>query len=82
LAFRNDWGFRLDQIKGPVHLWHGANDNFSPVSHTRWLAANIPDAEMEIQVDTAHFGALAILPRILGWLTAWHSEMCAAGIHC
>ncbi len=81
LALRHDWGFHLDQIKGPVHLWHGADDNFSPVSHTRWLAENIPDAKMEIQVDTAHFGALQILPRILSWLTAWHGEMSAAGAH-
>jgi pimeloyl-ACP methyl ester carboxylesterase len=82
LALRSDWGFQVENIKGPVLLWHGAEDNFSPVSHTRWLAAKIPDSELQIQQDTAHFGAVEILPRMLGWLTAWHSEMSAAGSPC
>ncbi len=76
LAFRNDWGFDVANIKGLVQLWHGAEDNFSPANHTRWLHKHIPQAEIEIQADTAHFGSVEILPRILGNLVvAWHQEM-------
>jgi pimeloyl-ACP methyl ester carboxylesterase len=70
LAFRTDWGFDIAAISGPVKLWHGADDNFSPVSHTLWLSANIASAELEIQEGTAHFGAVEILPRILNDLVA------------
>jgi pimeloyl-ACP methyl ester carboxylesterase len=67
-AFRSGWGFELKEITGKVLLWHGADDNFSPVSHARWLARQIPNAEMQIQEDTAHFGAVEVLPEILTWL--------------
>ncbi len=72
-AFRSAWGFQLADITSPVLLWHGAEDNFSPVSHARWLAEQIPRAEIQIQASTAHFGAVEILPQILAWLTAERS---------
>jgi pimeloyl-ACP methyl ester carboxylesterase len=70
LAFRDDWGFELETIERPVHLWHGAHDTFSPASHSRWLAQQIPKAEVHVQNGAAHFAAMEVLPRILGWLTA------------
>ncbi|MEV4350737.1 alpha/beta hydrolase [Actinoplanes sp. NPDC049596] len=70
LAFRGDWGFTLDRIVPPVRLWHGADDTFSPASHSRWLADRIPGAEVHVQYGAAHFGAVEVLPRILAWLTA------------
>ncbi|GIF98601.1 alpha/beta hydrolase [Catellatospora citrea] len=70
LAFRGDWGFGLDTISGPVKLWHGEDDTFSPAGHTRWLARQIPHAEVQVRTDTAHFGAVEVLPEILAWLTA------------
>ncbi|WP_327010403.1 alpha/beta hydrolase [Dactylosporangium sp. NBC_01737] len=69
-ALRSDWGFNLADIRQPVLLWHGADDNFSPVSHARWLAARIPNAKIRIETETAHFGAVEVLPEILTWLTA------------
>lgn len=68
LALRSPWGFDPAGIKAPVRLWHGADDNFSPVSHTRWFAEHIPCVELEVQPATAHFGAVEVLPRLLGWL--------------
>jgi pimeloyl-ACP methyl ester carboxylesterase len=70
LALRTSWGFNLDGITSPVRLWHGADDNFSPVSHTRWLASQIPTAQMQVQSGAAHFGAVEILPEMLGWLAS------------
>lgn len=68
LALRSQWGFRPEHIRPPVLLWHGADDNFSPASHTRWLAARIPRAYAQVQAQTAHFGAVQILPEMLCWL--------------
>ena len=70
LALRRDWGFRLPDIRQRVRLWHGADDNVVPVSHTRWLAERIPRAEVEVQTGAAHFGAMEILTDILSWLAA------------
>ena len=42
MALQQDWGFPLAAVSGPVWLWHGEEDNFSPVSHTHWLASQIP----------------------------------------
>ncbi|XVU25353.1 alpha/beta fold hydrolase [Actinoplanes sp. CA-054009] len=69
LALRSEWGFALTEIKMPVRLWHGADDNFTPASHTRWLAGQIQSSEVQVQRHTAHFGAVAVLPEILAWLT-------------
>ncbi|MET7750824.1 alpha/beta hydrolase [Micromonospora sp. NPDC005367] len=69
LAVHRSWGFDLGAIRLPVRLWHGEQDRFSPVSHSRWLAARIPTAEVQVQPGAAHFGAVEILPQTLAWLT-------------
>ncbi|MFC4070620.1 alpha/beta fold hydrolase [Actinoplanes subglobosus] len=72
-AFRSAWGFSLAEIVSPVLLWHGADDNFSPVGHARWLAQQIPHAEIRIVESTAHFGAVEVLPEVLYWLAVGRS---------
>ncbi|MGN9809449.1 alpha/beta fold hydrolase [Micromonospora sp. BQ11] len=69
LALRADWGITLTGIQMPVRLWHGADDNFAPASHTRWLAEQIPGAQLHVQRRSAHFGAVEVLPEMLAWLT-------------
>lgn len=68
LAFCKDWGFDVSKIKAPVLIWHGERDVFSPVAHSHWLAETIPRAEICIQPDSAHFGAIEALPDVLSWL--------------
>jgi pimeloyl-ACP methyl ester carboxylesterase len=68
VAFCNPWGFDPADIKVPVLLWHGEEDVFSPVGHTRWLADRIPGATALLQPEAAHFTALRVLPDILTWL--------------
>jgi pimeloyl-ACP methyl ester carboxylesterase len=70
LAFLAPWGFDLDQIKAPVLLWHGTEDVFAPISHSRWLAAQIGHAALIVSRGAAHFDAVAILPQVLRWVAA------------
>lgn len=70
VAFRDNWGFEPEQIRIPVCFWHGEDDNFSPVGHTRWLAERVPGCEVQVQSGTGHFGAMEILPQMLDWLKA------------
>jgi pimeloyl-ACP methyl ester carboxylesterase len=67
LAFRRSWGIDLSAIKAPVLFWHGAEDVFSPVAHTLWLASQIRDAvvDVHIQPGAAHFDAVGVLPNVL-----------------
>jgi pimeloyl-ACP methyl ester carboxylesterase len=67
-AFRIEWGFDPATVSVPVLLWGGERDVFSPVSHSRWLGAQIPDAMVVVKSDAAHFNALDVLPDILLWL--------------
>jgi pimeloyl-ACP methyl ester carboxylesterase len=67
-AFSENWGFDVESIDRPVLLWHGVDDNFSPVGHSRWLAAKLPRAEKRFKTDSAHFGAMGVLPEVLAWL--------------
>jgi pimeloyl-ACP methyl ester carboxylesterase len=68
VALRRPWRIDLATIKVPVLLWHGANDVFSPVAHTGWLAQQIPGAMIAVQPDAAHFSALEIMPSVLAWI--------------
>jgi pimeloyl-ACP methyl ester carboxylesterase len=68
LSFIRDWGFDPADILVPTLLWHGAQDVFSPVAHTRWLARAIPGSIERIVEDAAHFSALDVLPSVLPWL--------------
>lgn len=81
MALRSDWGFDLRSIKVPVLLWHGLEDNLSPVSHTRWLADQIANATVWVQPGAAHFGAVEVLPDILPWLTGAIDDPVPASIH-
>ncbi|MGX4693965.1 alpha/beta fold hydrolase [Streptomyces sp. JNUCC 63] len=70
LALTGPWGFDPARIRVPVLLWHGAQDVFSPASHSAWLADRIPRATAVLEADAAHFAALRALPEVLNWLLA------------
>jgi pimeloyl-ACP methyl ester carboxylesterase len=69
-SFTQDWGFDPADILVPTLLWHGAQDVFSPVAHTHWLARSIPGAIERIAPDAAHFSAIDVLPALLPWLVS------------
>jgi pimeloyl-ACP methyl ester carboxylesterase len=72
LAFRRPWGFDLSAIKVPTLFWHGADDVFSPVGHTHWLASQVRDAVVKVTVQpgAAHFDAVEVLPSVLAQVQA------------
>jgi len=76
-SFTQNWGFDLADILVPTLLWHGAQDVFSPVAHTRWMARSIPGAIERIVEDAAHFSALDALPSLLPWLAFGRQHLTA-----
>ncbi|MFC4035701.1 alpha/beta fold hydrolase [Streptomyces polygonati] len=68
VSFCKPWGFDPGDITVPTLLWHGERDVFSPVGHFQWLARRIPRATVVLQPSVAHFAAVPVLPKVLGWL--------------
>ncbi len=46
VLFAQDWGFRLEDITVPVHLWHGDADRNVVIGHGRFMARRIPGASL------------------------------------
>ena len=57
-AFFGDWGFDLSRVVSPVTIWQGAQDRVIPLTHARWLAANIPGARLRLKPDDGHISLL------------------------
>ena len=53
------WGFRLEDIRIPFHLWHSTEDDQVPVSMARYTAGKIPGCKITFFQNEAH---LALFP--------------------
>ena len=49
-----DWGFRLNEIPGPVHVFHGTEDRHVPVAYAHHLAENIPHCQLHLLEGEGH----------------------------
>ena len=49
------WGFRLEEVKVPVHLWHGLQDNLVPAEHAWQLVSSLPNCRPAFDADEGHF---------------------------
>lgn len=63
--YARPWGFRLQDIRMPVHLWHGEQDANSPVAMGRHLAAAVPDCRASFYPGEGHLHFVDRLPEIL-----------------
>jgi pimeloyl-ACP methyl ester carboxylesterase len=54
------WGFALENIKTPVHLWHGTDDDFTTTGMARYMAAKIPNCKAYIYENEGH---MLLIPR-------------------
>ncbi len=59
------WGFRLEGIRVPVHLWHGDLDASAPPAMGRYLASAIPGCHARFVADEGHMLAYSIWPEVL-----------------
>jgi len=69
IAFTTPWAFELSQIRIPVMLMHGEQDQMVPFSHSRWLAGKIPNVETRFQPGDGHLTiAFHRIPDVHAWL--------------
>ncbi len=62
------WGIRIEDIRVPVHLWHGDLDVSTPPAMGRHLAAAIPGCRTHLIADAGHFLAYSRWNEILAAL--------------
>ncbi|GAS95940.1 alpha/beta hydrolase [Mycolicibacterium canariasense] len=75
IAFVRDWGFRLDEVKVPVHWWHGDKDHIVPFDHGRHAVSLLPDATMTVLPGESHLGGLGRAEEILRtMLEIWNRD--------
>jgi pimeloyl-ACP methyl ester carboxylesterase len=56
------WGFDLSEITVPVLLCQGSEDKMVPFSHSRWLAAHLPNSKglkVNLREGEGHISILA-----------------------
>ncbi|MCG5433267.1 alpha/beta hydrolase [Mycobacterium sp. MYCO198283] len=72
IVFARDWGFRLDEVKVPVHWWHGDRDHIIPFAHGRHVASRLPNATFYEIPGESHLAGLGRAEEILRtMMTAW-----------
>jgi len=49
-----DWGFRLKEIPGRIHVFHGTEDHLVPIEYGRHIAANVPDCTLHVLEGEGH----------------------------
>jgi len=54
LIMARRWGFPLERIEAPVHLWHGDDDPTVPAAMGRYLAAAVPGCRATFYPGEGH----------------------------
>ncbi|MBK8024679.1 MAG: hypothetical protein IPK19_25460 [Chloroflexi bacterium] len=63
-------GFRLEDIRTRVFIWQGEDDPSVTPAMARTMAEHIPNAELKLVPEAAHFRAYSRWRDILGQITA------------
>jgi len=64
------WGFRPEEIRVEVQLWHGDSDDRVPLHHAEYLDEAIPRSTLAILQGEGHMIAFSHIAEILRALTA------------
>ena len=70
-VFGDPWGFALDEIRVPVHIWEGGEDRTGPPEYREFLRRHIPGATVTVVPGEGHLSLLphqapAIFDALLG----------------
>jgi pimeloyl-ACP methyl ester carboxylesterase len=70
LVLARRWGFRLEDLRVPVYIWHGELDHTVPPSMGRYLARSIPGSRAKFYPGEGHHLLYARWSEILAAFTA------------
>jgi pimeloyl-ACP methyl ester carboxylesterase len=55
IIMSHPWGFRLEDIQVPVHIWHGDADTSTPLVMAQYIASRIPNCQLTVYPGEGHF---------------------------
>ncbi|MBS1847462.1 MAG: alpha/beta hydrolase [Actinobacteria bacterium] len=70
VLFGRHWGFALDDVRAPVHWWHGTDDNIVPFAHGEMMVERLPDATFHPIVGGGHLAGFGVGTDVIDALTA------------
>jgi pimeloyl-ACP methyl ester carboxylesterase len=68
LVLARPWGFQLGEVRVPVYVWHGAQDETVPLAMADYLVRAIPTVKANIDPDEGHHLLYRRWPEILAAL--------------
>ena len=54
VAWVGAWGFELSEVRRPVHLWCGEQDQMAPLVNVEWLSDHLPDTALTVCAGEGH----------------------------
>ncbi|MGH3563553.1 MAG: alpha/beta fold hydrolase, partial [Mycobacterium sp.] len=69
VVFARNWGFRLADVRAPVHWWHGDHDHIVPFSHGEHVVSRLPNAKLYHLPGESHLAGLGRGEEILRTMT-------------
>jgi pimeloyl-ACP methyl ester carboxylesterase len=79
ILFGREWGFLLEDIEVPTHLWYGDADNIVPVEHGEHIAERIPRSVLRVREEEGHLGGLGASHEIFEALLGHWPDAAAPG---
>lgn len=77
--FGRHWGFEIDEIEVPVHIWHGDADHIVPFEQGEHMASVIPNATLTTIPGLGHFAGFTAVDDVLSTLRAtWNRSQMAS----
>jgi pimeloyl-ACP methyl ester carboxylesterase len=64
------WGFAVEEIERPVHIWHGGADVTVPLAHSRALAERLRDPRFTVWPSEGHLAVIEHIGDVLDALVA------------
>jgi pimeloyl-ACP methyl ester carboxylesterase len=75
VVFARHWGFALEEVKVPVHWWHGDADHIVPFAHGQHVVDRLPDAHLYHLPGESHLAGLGRAEEILHkMMEVWDRE--------
>jgi pimeloyl-ACP methyl ester carboxylesterase len=69
-ALAQPWGFAVEDIIMPLHVFHGDADTMVPLAHAQALFERVPNATLTVFPDEGHLATIAHIGEILDALVA------------
>jgi pimeloyl-ACP methyl ester carboxylesterase len=63
-----DWGFELGEINVPVHIIHGEDKKFAPLTFGMYLDKTLPNSTLKTYSEQGHLFLITTFDEIFDWI--------------